>query len=75
MKSSTYSKKSIVASKISTDFATLSNCGKPLRAKTTKVFIEIYYWPRIILGYGNNVLDWAIRSQASSKIEEGSTTK
>lgn len=36
--------------------------GKPLRALTTKSVLETCRWPRMELGYGNNVKDWAIRS-------------
>ena len=35
--------------------------GKPLRASTTKSVLETLRWPRIELGYSNNVEDWAIR--------------
>ena len=43
--------------------ATSSNCGKPLRASSTKDVDESLIWPRIDLGYGKNLEDWAIRSQ------------
>jgi hypothetical protein len=35
--------------------------GEPLRTSTTKYVWETCIWPRIELGYGNNVEDWAIR--------------
>ena len=40
---------------------------------------ETHKWPRLELGYSNNVGDWAIRSQASTSgmigYEEGSETR
>lgn len=36
--------------------------GEVLRALTTKFVMETHRWPRMELGYGNNVKDWAIRS-------------
>lgn len=35
--------------------------GETLRALTTKCNWETFTWPRIELGYSNNVKDWVIR--------------
>jgi hypothetical protein len=41
--------------------------------------METFRWPRLELGYGKNVKDWAIRSQAPNlamiEYGEGSTTR
>ena len=46
-------------------FATLSNCGKPLRASTTTFIWKQLKGTRLKSDpKGKNVEDWAIRSQA-----------
>lgn len=42
----------------------ITGCGNPLRASTTKCVWETDAWPRMELGYGKNVEDWAIRRSA-----------
>jgi len=44
--------------------ARLSNCWNPLRALTTKQYRKLYCGRGNSSGYGNNVKDWEISSQA-----------
>lgn len=41
---------------ITINFATLSNCGEPLKTNKYQGYIERYMWPRKELGYGNNFI-------------------
>ena len=61
-------------------FATLSNCGKLLRAFSTTLSCEsLINTQGNNLGHSNNEKDWAIRSQAPKSVMigygEGSETK
>lgn len=51
--------------------AKLRDVGESLRASTTKCVLETYAWPRMELGYGNNVDDWVIRSRVSKSVKLG----
>ena len=48
-----------------------AGCGKSLRAFSTKYDWETIIWPRIELGYGNNLNDWVIRSRVSKSVKLG----
>lgn len=54
------------------------NCGKPLRALSTKLCMKVQSGHVNSVGYGNNDKDWAIRIQAPKSTligyGEGSTT-
>ena len=51
--------------------AKLRDVGESLRASTTKYVWETNVWPRMELGYGNNVDDWVIRSRVSKSVKPG----
>ena len=51
--------------------AKLRVVGESVRASTTKYVWETSVWPRIELGYGNNVEDSVIRSRVSKSVMPG----
>lgn len=52
--------------------AKLPDAGNPFIASTTKCVWETYTWPRIELGYGDNVKeDWAISRIMSKSVTLG----
>ena len=57
--------------RIATIRAKLRVVGESVRASTTKYVWETSVWPRIELGYGNNVEDSVIRSRVSKSVVLG----
>jgi hypothetical protein len=51
--------------------AKLRVVGESVRAFSTKCVWETYTWPRIELGYGNNLNDSVIRSRVSKSVVLG----